>query len=110
MQQQTSDGSTPNVSDVSWLCQIATAHVILEWHNQLPASLAMFQVFLGLWNCLCLGLAKRRWWPPVWDSVKADLPVLAPVCCGIQQPGFASNTLQLLWEVAVTMQAPKKAS
>lgn len=45
MQQQTSAGSTPNVSDVSWQCQIATACVILELHNQLPGSLAMFQVF-----------------------------------------------------------------
>lgn len=48
MQQQTSAGSAPNVPDVSWQCQIATAHVILELHNQLPGSLAMFQVVVVL--------------------------------------------------------------
>lgn len=83
MQQQTSAGFTPNMSDVSWLCQIATVPVIPELHHQLPGSLAVFQVFLGLWNSLCLGLAKRRWWPTVWGSDKADVLMVAPGCCGV---------------------------
>lgn len=50
-------------------------------HNEVAASLAEFQVYLGL-ACLSLGSAERNWQCPAPVATKLT-SVVAPVCCSL---------------------------